>query len=61
MRFMRHASSMAEFRLETDRLVLRAWRSADRIAFHAINTDPRPFARALGLLAVTPRAGRTFH
>ena len=32
---------MAEFRLETDRLILRAWRSADRIAFHAINTDPR--------------------
>lgn len=27
----------------------------------AINADPRPFARALGLLAVTPRAIRTFH
>jgi RimJ/RimL family protein N-acetyltransferase len=32
---------MAEFRLETDRLILRDWRDADRIAFHAINTDPR--------------------
>ena len=27
----------------------------------AINTDPRPFARALGLLAVTPRADRIAH
>ena len=32
---------MAEFRLETDRLVLREWRDTDRVAFHAINTDPR--------------------
>ena len=32
---------MAEFRLETDRLILRDWQYRDRIAFHAINTDPR--------------------
>jgi RimJ/RimL family protein N-acetyltransferase len=32
---------MAEFRLETARLVLRGWRESDRVAFHAINTDPR--------------------
>ena len=32
---------MAEFRLETDRLILRDWQDRDRIAFHAINTDPR--------------------
>lgn len=32
---------MAEFRLETERLILRDWRDRDRIAFHAINTDPR--------------------
>ncbi len=32
---------MAEFRLETDRLVLREWRDTDRVPFHAINTDPR--------------------
>ncbi len=32
---------MAEFRLETDRLILREWRDEDRVAFHAINTDPR--------------------
>lgn len=27
----------------------------------AIRTDPRPFARALGLLAIEPRQRRTFH
>ena len=27
----------------------------------AIKTDPRPFARALGLLAVEPRKGRAVH
>jgi RimJ/RimL family protein N-acetyltransferase len=32
---------MAEFRLETERLILRDWQHRDRIAFHAINTDPR--------------------
>lgn len=32
---------MGEFRLETERLILREWRNGDRTAFHAINTDPR--------------------
>ncbi|MEY3906483.1 MAG: hypothetical protein RIR59_1306 [Pseudomonadota bacterium] len=41
MRFMRRGFSMADFRLETDRLILRGWQAADRLAFHAINTDPR--------------------
>lgn len=27
----------------------------------AINTDPRPFARALGLLTAKPRQSRTVH
>ena len=27
----------------------------------AIRTDPRPFARALGLLAIEPRKARAFH
>ncbi len=32
---------MAEFLLETERLILREWRDGDMVAFHAINTDPR--------------------
>ena len=32
---------MTEFRLETERLILREWRDGDKVAFHAINTDPR--------------------
>ena len=31
---------MSEFRLETDRLILRAWREADREPFFALNSDP---------------------
>ena len=31
---------MSEFRLETERLVLRAWREADRDPFFALNSDP---------------------
>ncbi|QJB70062.1 GNAT family N-acetyltransferase [Parasphingorhabdus halotolerans] len=32
---------MAEFRLETERLVMREWHEDDLDAFHAINSDPR--------------------
>ncbi|MEO9598984.1 GNAT family N-acetyltransferase [Parasphingorhabdus sp.] len=32
---------MAEFRLETERLIMRDWRSDDLDAFHAINSDPK--------------------
>lgn len=35
---------MAEFRLETDRLVLRSWRDADLDPFHAICSDPEVMA-----------------
>ena len=31
---------MSEFRLHTDRLVLRSWREADRDSFFALNSDP---------------------
>ena len=31
---------MSEFRLRTDRLVLREWQDADREPFAAINSDP---------------------
>ena len=31
---------MSAFRLETERLVLRAWREADRDPFFALNSDP---------------------
>ena len=31
---------MSEFRLETERLVLRSWREADRDPFFALNSDP---------------------
>jgi RimJ/RimL family protein N-acetyltransferase len=35
---------MAEFRLETERLLLRDWREDDLDALHGINSDPRVMA-----------------
>lgn len=35
---------MPEFRLETERLILRDWREADFAALHALCTDPRVMA-----------------
>lgn len=32
---------MTEFRLETERLIMRGWLQGDLDAFHAINSDPR--------------------
>lgn len=32
---------MAEFQLETERLIMREWRKGDLDAFHAINSDPK--------------------
>jgi RimJ/RimL family protein N-acetyltransferase len=38
---MLRVCSMAEFQLETERLIMREWRSDDLDAFHAINSDPK--------------------
>ncbi len=35
---------MAEFRLETERLLMRSWRDEDLAPFHAINSDPEVMA-----------------
>ncbi len=35
---------MAEFRIETERLILREWREEDRAPFHAMSNDPRVMA-----------------
>jgi RimJ/RimL family protein N-acetyltransferase len=35
---------MAEFRLETERLILREWRDSDSEPFHAMSNDPRVMA-----------------
>lgn len=35
---------MAEFRLETDRLVMRSWRDEDLAPFHAVCSDPAVMA-----------------
>ena len=41
---MRRVFSMAEFQLESERLILREWRDNDVDAFHAIRQDPRVMA-----------------
>jgi RimJ/RimL family protein N-acetyltransferase len=41
MRRMRPACSVAEFRIETERLILRDWRYSDIDPLHAICSDPR--------------------
>ena len=41
---MRLGCWVAEFRLETDRLVLRSWRADDLAPFHAICADPQVMA-----------------
>ena len=44
MRRTRRGCWVAEFRLETERLVLREWRAEDRAPFGAICADPRVMA-----------------
>lgn len=41
---MRRDYSVPEFRIETERLILREWRDADRAPFHAMSSDPRVMA-----------------
>ncbi len=43
---------MAEFRLETERLMLRSWRTDDVAAFHAVNSDPEVMATLGPLMSV---------
>ena len=44
MRRMRRGCWVADFRLETERLVLRSWRDDDRAPFAAICADPQVMA-----------------
>ena len=37
---MEGSKTLSQFRLETERLILRAWREADRDPFFALNSDP---------------------
>ncbi len=53
MRLMRPAFWVDDFRIETDRLVLRTWRARDIVPLHAMGRDPRVMAH-LG-----PLTGRT--
>jgi RimJ/RimL family protein N-acetyltransferase len=42
---------MAEFRLETERLVLRSWREADREPFAAMSADPEVMQHLNGVIS----------
>ena len=52
---MRRGCWVAEFRLESERLVLRSWRAEDLAPFHAICADPL----VLETLMSFKRAGAT--
>ncbi len=41
---------LAEFHLETDRLILREWRSADRVPFAAMSQDPEVMRHLGGVI-----------
>jgi RimJ/RimL family protein N-acetyltransferase len=59
MRFMRRDCSMAEFRIETERLILRAWQEADIEPLFALRNDPRVMA-TLGPLQSREDVVQTF-
>jgi RimJ/RimL family protein N-acetyltransferase len=44
---------MGDFRLETERLLLRSWRAEDASAFHAVNSDPEVMATLGPVMSLT--------